>query len=102
MGDEEYWSDVHWGFGFAFALLGVDETSAEEIFWVWEATEAVIWPLNTQGRDNFERGEEGWLEDIRRGMEGYESGSTIQIMWMYSGGILTPILIPPIPMEEDD
>ncbi len=74
MGDEEFWGNVHEGVGFAFGLLGVDETSAENIFWVWEATEAVIWPGNTQGRDNFEGGEEGWLEDISRGMEGYERG----------------------------
>ncbi|MGR3310604.1 MAG: hypothetical protein ACUZ77_07480 [Candidatus Brocadiales bacterium] len=76
---EESYGDAHEAVGYGLGFVGIDETSALTVMEVWEIIEPGIWTGwgawgVYQGRDNFEGGEEGIEEDIRRGMEGYERG----------------------------
>jgi hypothetical protein len=56
--------------------LGADEISARTLTETWEMTEPGIWSgwgllRGYQGRNIFEKGEEGIKRDMERGMAGY-------------------------------
>jgi len=78
-GDQEgFWAKVHYDFGFAMGLSGMDRESARTLMTVWEYTEPGIWTGwgfwgEYQSRDRFENGwEQGAEFDIERGLQGYD------------------------------
>jgi RHS repeat-associated protein len=88
IGDQEgYWANVHYDFGYAMGLIGIDRESAELLMRTWEWTEPGIitgygwfheWSdffQPYQSRDYFENGlERGGEFDIVHGLEGYDAG----------------------------
>ena len=72
--DETFWDNVHFAAGAALEKLGADKTSAYNILLDWERIEPVLWSgwrPSYQGRNLFEKGQEGIERDMDRGMAGY-------------------------------